>query len=641
MYATSMLSARTIGRCLAALSLTLVACGGSSDESAPPGSAGNNNAGSSNGGASQNAGGASGAAGNATGGSITSGGATGNGGSIGSGGSAGSGGVIATGGGGAGGQGATAGVGGTSGPSSTAGVALFFSDLTSGPNHGGENDKGAFVTVFGNGFGDARGASTVTAGGGAADNYPIWTNTKITFQLGAAAASGDIVVHVDGKGDSNGLPFTIRSGNIYFVTSSGSDSGDGSFAAPWKTIPKAKNTIAAGDIAYLGNSAGDTLTQTVEDPTAAYRCALGMSANGASNSGTESAPKALVAYPGALVTIGVTSGLERGILVPAIGAALDYWVISQLSLRGETEALDFEAPVTGWRVIGNDISCPNGTGKSGCVNGSVSGDGTPNLKILGNVVHDAAANVSTITKYYHAIYLDSDHVELGWNTVRDNKSCRAIQFHDSSGPNNFDLNVHDNLIHGAVCDGINFATVDPSQGAVLAYNNVIYDVGQGPDPADGSSNYACIYVANITNQGSPGSGNVQLYNNTMYDCGSRGTSSGGAVALATGPVGVQMDDNLIAATSNAESYISGDSGSAPEIVGSNNLFFGAGPAPSYLTGNVLGDPMFVNATAHDLHLAPGSAAVDKGKSTAATTDTDGNPRPQGTAFDIGAYERLQ
>jgi hypothetical protein len=53
----------------------------------------------------------------------------------------------------------------------------------------------------------------VTVGGGAVDNYPIWTNTKITFQLGAAVKSGDMVVHVASKGDSNALPFTVRAGN--------------------------------------------------------------------------------------------------------------------------------------------------------------------------------------------------------------------------------------------------------------------------------------------------------------------------------------------------------------------------------------------------------------------------------------------
>ncbi|MGC9985845.1 MAG: choice-of-anchor Q domain-containing protein [Polyangia bacterium] len=532
--------------------------------------------------------------------------------------------------------------GGTSastGPAPIAGLSLFFSDLTSGPNSGGQSGKGAYVTVFGNGFGDTQGTSTVTIGGSAADNYPIWTNTKITFQLGGSAKTGDIVVHVPGKGDSNALPFTVRASAIYFVTASGSDSNDGSFANPWKTIPKAKNSLSAGDIAYLGTSAGDTLAQTVEDSSSPYGCALGMSSNDGANSGTANAPKALVAYPGASVTIGVVSGLERGILTPAIAGTFDYWVISQLSIRGETEAIDLEGGAVGWRIVGNDISCPNGSGESGCVTGG-QGDNTAGLKLFGNVVHDAAANVATITKYYHGIYFGSDSIELGWNTVRDGKTCRAIQFHDSAGPNEFDLVVHDNVIHGTVCDGLNFASVDPSQGAVVAYNNVIYDVGQGPDPADGSSDYTCIYVANITNQGSPGSGNVQLYNNTLYNCGSRGTGSSGAIALASGPVGVQMDDNLIVALTN-ESYFSSDTGNAPTISGSNNLLYGAGTPPSFLSASVSGDPMFVDPTSYDFHLTSSSPAVDHGKTTSATTDIDGNPRPQGSAFDIGAYELVQ
>jgi hypothetical protein len=579
---------------LGAFALTLAACGGGSADGA-------GGKGGANGG-----GGGSGGAGNA--GSAGSAGAGGNAGSAGS------------------------------GPVPIAGAALFFSDLTSGPNQGGQNGKGAFVTVWGNGFGDTQGTSTVTIGGGAADNYPVWTAAKITFQLGAAAATGNIVVHVAGKGDSNGLPFTVRAGNIYFVTASGSDSAAGSFAAPWNTIPKAKNTIAAGDIAYLGVSAGDAVSQTTEDTTAAYRCALGMSANDGGNSGTASAPKALVAYPGATATIGATSGLERGILTPGISGSFDYWVISQLTLRGETEALDFEGPATGWRVVGNDISCPNGAGMSGCVTGTDTPNTPGALKFLGNVVHDAAANVASVTKYYHGIYFASDHLELGWNTVRDGKTCRAIQFHDSGGPNEFDIVVHDNVIHGTVCDGLNFATVDPSQGAIVAYNNVIYDVGRGPDPADGSSNYACIYVANITNAGSPGTGNVALYNNTLYGCGARGGGASGAIAVGGGgPVGVTMDDNLIEALSGG-SYVSGDTGSAPAITGSNNLLHGAGAAPPYLTGSVSGAPRLANAAGGDLHLTAASPAVDHGKATAAPTDADGNRRPQGAAFDIGAYE---
>ena len=331
------------------------------------------------------------------------------------------------------------------------------------------------------------------------------------------------------------------------------------------------------------------------------------------------------------------SGVQRGLLVPAITGTFDYWVIAGISLRGAIEALDFEGTADGWRVVGNDLSCPNGTGLSGCI---VGGDGTTphDLKLYGNVVHDAAANTTSVTKYYHGIYLASSGLELGWNEVRDGKTCRAIQFHDSAGPNLYGISVHDNLIHGTVCDGINFATVDPSQGTVEAYNNVIYDVGLGPDPGDGLSDYAGIYVANITNQGAAGSGSVHVYNNTLYNCGSRGTSAAGAIARAAGPVGLKMDDNLVV-TLSGESYFSGDTSA---ITGSDNLFFGGtGSVPAALVGTVSGDPMLVAPSSHDFHLQAGSAAIDHGIATPAVTDYDGNLRPQGAAFDIGVYERTQ
>src|ERR1700742_3092365 len=76
---------------------------------------------------------------------------------------------------------------------------IFFSDLESGPNIGGQAGKGAWITIWGKGFGNDRGASTVTIGGGAAAAYPVWTDAKITFQLGPAAKTGNIVVNVRGK----------------------------------------------------------------------------------------------------------------------------------------------------------------------------------------------------------------------------------------------------------------------------------------------------------------------------------------------------------------------------------------------------------------------------------------------------------
>ena len=57
--------------------------------------------------------------------------------------------------------------------------------------------------------------------------------------------------------------------------------------------------------------------------------------------------------------------------------------------------------------------------------------------------------------------------------------------------------------------------------------------------------------------------------------------------------------------------------------------------------NVTGYPAFVNPAARDYHLAAGSAAIDQGVNAGVTTDIDGNPRPVGSGYDIGAYEYVR
>jgi hypothetical protein len=56
-------------------------------------------------------------------------------------------------------------------------------------------------------------------------------------------------------------------------------------------------------------------------------------------------------------------------------------------------------------------------------------------------------------------------------------------------------------------------------------------------------------------------------------------------------------------------------------------------------GNIEADPMFVDLAAGDLRLSEGSAAIDAGMELEeVTTDIDSVARPQGDAYDIGAYE---
>src|SRR5206468_4157937 len=104
----------------------------------------------------------------------------------------------------------------------TAGPRIIFSDLQSGPNSGGANNQGAVVTIYGIGFGASRGASFVTVGGVNAAGYLQWSDTRVSFQLGNSAVTGNIVIHVGGAA-SNAIPFSVRPGKIYFVGPTGVD----------------------------------------------------------------------------------------------------------------------------------------------------------------------------------------------------------------------------------------------------------------------------------------------------------------------------------------------------------------------------------------------------------------------------------
>ena len=56
-------------------------------------------------------------------------------------------------------------------------------------------------------------------------------------------------------------------------------------------------------------------------------------------------------------------------------------------------------------------------------------------------------------------------------------------------------------------------------------------------------------------------------------------------------------------------------------------------------GNILLDPGFEGN--EDYHLLPSSPCIDAGVKTYIDVDIDGNKRPQGSGYDIGAYEYVK
>jgi hypothetical protein len=75
----------------------------------------------------------------------------------------------------------------------------------------------------------------------------------------------------------------------------------------------------------------------------------------------------------------------------------------------------------------------------------------------------------------------------------------------------------------------------------------------------------------------------------------------------------------------------------------NLLVLGTRPAEAAHASNLaVGGTAFVNAAGHNYELAAGAAAIDAGVDLAAVSaDRSGVARPQGSAYDVGAYEWRQ
>ena len=186
----------------------------------------------------------------------------------------------------------------------------------------GENNAGAYVTLYGNNFGASAG--TVTIAGVKATTYKLWGAPwlwyqKIAFQIPANTPQGATAITVTtANGASNTAPFTVRSGNIYCVSTSGNDASSGKFPSScWATMPKAVHTMSPGDISYVENG----VTATAQDPFAPYNAAISIT-----SSGTAADPIALVAYPGATATVNTSQ--NYAIRTPAVSGPGPYWTIA-------------------------------------------------------------------------------------------------------------------------------------------------------------------------------------------------------------------------------------------------------------------------------------------------------------------------
>jgi hypothetical protein len=543
---------------------------------------------------------------------------------------------------------------------------IFFTDLTGGPNSGGESVSGyagAYITIYGNNFGASQGTSTVTWNGQnclrvvpATGSYTGWGTSyfwyqKIVVQLGSSctAGTGNFVVTVNGAASTSpsssisgtaipGAQFTVRStGNIYCVSTSGSDSNSGAFGSCWATPAHAISTMAAGAIAYVENG----VTQAAET---AFGAVVNIEGN---PGGTSTNPIALVTYPGATATIGaLNAGVQYAVRIPQIGDSPAWYTVAGLTLRGD-EALEI-AGASDMRFVANDISCDSATG-FGCAHV----DTTKIVWMYGNNLHDVGSQCATNSGNptgsackFHGYYYTTNtiHVDHGWNITNMDPSgsvdggCYGVQFYSTGGADQYDLHVHDSLFKNIVCGAINFSTVNPDAGTVEAYNNVLFHVGTGPDPSGTSAAYYGVGTAAMSTHTNP----VLVYNNSMYDVGSRGNVTN-SNACVNATIATKIVNNVCQITGSGEQYMTTNSSAIDCALfsGSDNDWYGnSGPlCASSVSASLNVNPLFTSTVSGSQNLFPQASSPVFGAGTGAQVsayDIEGLRRPSPPS--MGAYE---
>jgi len=256
--------------------------------------------------------------------------------------------------------------------------------------------------------------------------------------------------------------------------------------------------------------------------------------------------------------------------------------------------------------------------------------------------------------FYFGGYGAQSNIDIGWNRLHDNPFGKGIQVYGHvAGDTMTHLLIHDNEVYNNTMTGIELGGSDGNTDFIqdaLLYNNIIWNNSNG-SPA------SHMVFGGLELEGlDANDGTYRIFNNTFFaNSPAHGSIlAGGEIAFGTNGVkSATLENNILYGVSGAPCYLYFDDNTAStagRVSFANNLYFNAGKGPSgcnYVAGSIKvatdakgvnGNPNFANLATFNFHLAAGSPAIDAGMNTGVATDFDGVTRPQGPAFDIGAFE---
>jgi len=373
------------------------------------------------------------------------------------------------------------------------------------------------------------------------------------------------------------------SAETFYVSTSGSDSNSGSLASPFRTIRSGLSRLNSGDTLVIR---GGTYSEGI--PYFAIPSGL----DDLRHTSVQGAPGERVILTGAGPNSDVIEITPR-----------QYVTIDNLELVGGMDGGSGEATNACIRI------------------GEGGGWESSYITIKRSILHHCGAGVFTtgetgvnhdillqnLTVYHntsHNIYITGSRVTIENSDVWDAAS-HGIHIYGRNGVNVSNNVVRNNRIH----DNGSFGLLLSSGSDNIAYNNVIYH--NGTKFISGGFRFY------------DGAVNNRFLNNTVVG------NNGPGIWIQNGD-GAVVENNISFGNSAQLEYY---------LVGPDEIF-DQGSRSTILNNLTSANPGFVNAAAGDFHLTSVSPAIDKGMPLGGLVDTDmdGTPRPQGPAYDLGAFE---
>jgi hypothetical protein len=443
-------------------------------------------------------------------------------------------------------------------------------------------------------------------------------------------------------------------GATYYVTKSGSDSNGCTQAQPCLTITRAsKVATAAGDIVQIGPGTYSERVTLTTSGTAAGKITF----RGHDGSGCPTVSNPDINSRGVRPAPTVTM---QGFTIGANYLSLQCLKIT----NGSGAAFDIRSGTTDIDMTDNvaDASGSPGSPWVGVNMPTVALSSMPqNITFSRNYVVNTIYGVMVFCKN-NCVFSDNEIYQLKATGDGDDNDYFRFFGNNITFENNY---MHGNSLTDCVgdCHIDCFQTFNVANSPYELAQNVTFnrnfcvnadegiisrDVANGTGASTLNTHKNYKVINNVFTKGPLGTNSISPSGRGMSWCGIFGHTGnilwannvcdGSLVGYAEASTGTHR--NNIHYNGGWMPYTASLSGSiAGSIVSDHNLLYESGRTYSGFAGDVLNkNPLFVNAASMDYHLQSTSPAKDAGVDVGVAMDRDGNVRPQGTGYDIGAYE---